>query len=88
MVVTAEAIQAAFSAEYSVDVRPQRKLTNTVDAATLNRGVFFLLTMITAKLIPAPEQHKDHSNHQEYNDTSWPQIPSSSAAVTTDHHAP
>jgi hypothetical protein len=51
MVVTAEAIQAAFSAEYSVDVR-RRKLTNTVDGATLNRGVFFLLTMITAKLIP------------------------------------
>jgi len=43
MVGTAEVIQAAFLAEYSVDVRPRRKLTNTVDAATLQRGVFFFL---------------------------------------------
>ena len=43
MVGTAEAIQAAFLAEYSVDVRPRRKLTKTVDAATLRRGVFFFL---------------------------------------------
>jgi len=43
MVDTAEAIQAAFLAEYSVDVRPRRKLTNILDAETLNRGVFFFL---------------------------------------------